>query len=508
MTDNFVYTAFLDGSKAYISSVVADTTDGLNYEFSLVGLPDKSVKESEDRVMTALKNSGIKYNKSDKEKIVISLHPGDQKKDGSHFDTSILIAYLISKKSIILSDKYLLVGELSLSGELQKAKGVLAMTISAKKHGIKNIIVPIQNKQEASLVEGVNVFGAKTILEVYEHLKGVRPITPETHSTDRIDIQTHSEYDMSHIEGQQLAKRALTIASAGGHNIALYGPPGTGKTMLAKAFVSIMPPLTYDKAVESYSISSILGQNKQFTLCPPFRAPHHTSSFVSLVGGGQNPKPGEVTLAHNGVLFMDEFPLFDSRALEALREPLEEKIIRVSRAKGSHTFEADITLVAAFNPCPCGFSGSDKECVCNPGQISKYRKKLSGPIADRIDMWIPVNTVSFDKLMSHDSSKEVKSEILRAVSIKARNKSRQRLKGLDIKGDKNGDITSKDIEKIMPESQEIRDLLNQMATKYNLSGRSFHRIIKVARTIADLQDHDEIEKSDILEAFSYRPKVD
>ncbi|MDI9355305.1 MAG: YifB family Mg chelatase-like AAA ATPase [Cyanobium sp. MAG06] len=386
------YSAQVSGLSGVPISVETDVSNGI-YSFIIVGLPDQSVGESKERVHSALKNSGVDSPKSRNHKLTVSLAPADIRKEGPIFDLAIAISYLasvgdIENKNNILNES-VFIGELSLMGELQSIKGALPIAVAVKNAGFKKIFLPFINREEAALIDGLEIYGAHNVKEVIDHLTGNKEI--EKTENIKLPITKNKYPDMGEVVGQQIAKRALQIAAAGGHNICLYGPPGTGKTMLAKAFTGILPDLTFDEALEVTSIHSIIGSKEVYEnkiiSSPPLRAPHHTASYVSIIGGGSIPKPGEITLAHRGVLFLDEFPEYDSKALESMREPLEDCIVRISRARGSETFPAEFILIAAMNPCPCGYAGSKvKECVCKGGEIERYQKKISGPIMDRIDL--------------------------------------------------------------------------------------------------------------------------
>jgi len=421
MSFSRVYSAQTHLLKGKIVTVEVDITKNTLHAFTLVGLPDKAVDESKDRMSSALKNSGFKSPKNQNQKIVISLSPADLKKEGPYFDLAIALAYLLSAEKIDFDPKgKIFLGELSLNGELQPIKGVLPLTEQARRLSYKEIFVPIANAKEAALVKGITVYGAKSLKEVIDHISKIKPdpsttlgagkngrpiekehpeILPQT-PTEIIHKNIIHDIDFSDIRGQESAKRGLEIAAAGGHNIALSGPPGTGKTMLARVFSHILPELSNDEILEITGIHSIVGLLEDALVTePPFRAPHHTASYVSMIGGGTNPKPGEVTLAHKGVLFLDEFPEFEKRVLEALRQPLEDNIVSISRARGSAIFPSNFVLVAAMNPCPCGNKGNkDKNCICKPSDLDRYARRISGPIIDRIDLWVTVGNVDYRKL--------------------------------------------------------------------------------------------------------------
>ena len=501
--------------KARIISIEIDLSKGLN-AFSIVGLPDKAVEESKDRVAAAIKNSGFTSPKTKNQKVIVSLAPADLKKEGPTFDLGIALGYLIAAEEIKFSPKNkLFLGELSLDGKICGVKGVLPLVAEAKKKGFEEIYLPYENAEEAALIDGIKIYGAKNLREVIDHLNEKKDRKLEEHPLVKISVQPRTpikinidrgESDLDDIKGQETAKRGLEIAAAGGHNVAMYGPPGTGKTMLAKAFASILPPLSFEDILEITSIHSIAGAlTEPLIVRAPFRSPHHTSSHVSLVGGGTNPRPGEITLAHKGVLFMDEFPEFDKRVMESLRQPLEEKIISVSRAKSTATFPADFILIAAMNPCPCGnFGIKGKECICAPIQIHRYQRKVSGPIIDRIDLWLEVSRVDYEKLSEAKKSNQNQDIKKRVENARSFQKKRFDSLGLSIKI--NSQMSSRNIINAVKLEENLLQKYNQIAQKLDLSARSYHRVLKVARTIADLGESEQIKESHLLEALQYRHK--
>jgi magnesium chelatase family protein len=530
-----VYSAQVNLLYGQIVTIEVDLSRGL-HAFSVVGLPDKAVDESKDRVSSAIKNSGFASPKAKNQKIIVSLSPADLKKEGPFFDLAIALSYMLAAGDLKFNpEKKIFLGELGLDGTLRRIRGALPLVQEAKKQGYEEIYLPKENAIEAALVEGIKIYGAENLAEVVEHLISVAASkipsgprlsgakTPESPlqefsglSGKLIPLQPKTEIkfewerknsDFADIRGQEGAKRGLEIAAAGGHNIAMYGPPGTGKTMLARAFSGLLPDLSLGEVLEITGIHSIAGATQgELVIVPPFRAPHHTSSYVSLIGGGTYPKPGEVTLAHRGVLFLDEFPEFDKRVLESLRQPLEDNVVSISRAKGSAIFPSNFILVAAMNPCPCGNAGSkQKACICKPSDLDRYKRKLSGPIMDRIDLWVSVGNVDYKKLGEEghgEKSENIKERVARAREIQ---KKRFQKFGRNITT--NSEMNVKDLSMMVNLPEAVRNLLDNSAERLALSARAYHRVIKIARTIADLDSSENVEANHILEALQYRPKV-
>jgi magnesium chelatase family protein len=496
-----IESAQLTGLGASGVTVEVDISRGL-YLFQIVGLPDKAVEESRERVISALRNSLDINLKSQNEKIIVSLSPAELKKEGSYFDVAIALGYLSSTGMLTGETQgKLFLGELSLNGDVQPIKGLLSIAQWARENSYTEIFIPKANEVESTLIDGVTFHLVSNISELVLHINGETLLMQSSFVPFTHKEMLHT-LDFGDVRGQMAAKRALTIAAAGGHNIVLYGPPGTGKTMLAKAFHAILPMPHNEDFLEVATIYSSIGLIETAIKNPvPLRSPHHSASHVAIIGGGQSQiKPGDITLAHRGVLYMDEFPEFDRRVLEALREPLEEGCITVARAKGSVKFPADFILLGAMNPCPCGYRGSGiKTCSCSGVELARYSKKLSGPIVDRIDIWVPVAHVQYETL--HDTNIKGESVELRKIIENVRTVQYTRSQKL------NKNLTSNEIQN-SGLSETAKETLQKFAEKIQLSPRVYLRTIKVARTIADLENSITIEEPHILEALQYRPKFE
>lgn len=502
---NKVTTATVIGLDSYIVDVETDVINSTP-AIIIVGLPDMAINEARARIRSAVRNSGFTF---PNKKVIINLAPADLKKEGTNFDLPITIGILVEEE-LLDAEKikdYAFVGELSLDGSLRSVLGVLPLVLGLKKAGIKNIIVPKENAKEAGLVEGINVYGASCLAEVVNHF--VESPLPQT----KIDVKTYLEnslddeflYDFKDVKGQHKAKKALEIAAAGGHNMLMSGSPGSGKTLMAKCFASILPPLTISEAIELtkiYSISGLLSNDEPLMTKRPFRAVHHTASPNGIIGGGSNPKPGEITLAHRGVLFLDEMVEFPRNVLEVLRQPLEDSEIVISRAKHSIKYPAKFILLGAMNPCPCGFLGDkQKSCTCSEFQINRYLAKLSGPLLDRIDLQVEVPRLTTDELLNNSIKEETSLEIRNRV-IKARKIQLERYKDDGILT--NSELTPKLVKKYCKIDKDGENLFKTAIVKYQLSGRRYDRVLKLARTIADLDGSDNIKLQHLMQALQYR----
>ncbi len=492
------------GLEGALVQVEVDVSNGAP-SFAVVGLPDTAVQEARQRVRAAVRNSGGRF--PGNKRVTVNLAPADLRKEGPAYDLPMAVGILIATDQLVQDlEGALVVGELSLDGTVRHTNGVLPMISVARQQGVRRVYVPAQDAAEAALVEGVEVYPVPHLAALADHLSGARPLVPYRPAAPTAQEPVHYPVDMADVKGQEHVKRALEVAAAGSHNVLLVGPPGAGKTLLSRAVPSILPPMSVEEALEVtkiYSVSGMLPAGMPLIRQRPFRSPHHTISHAGLVGGGRWPRPGEISLSHRGVLFLDELPEFGSRVLEVLRQPLEDKVVTISRASGTLTFPANFILIAAMNPCPCGYYGDPlQECTCSAAIVARYRQRISGPLLDRMDLHVEVPRVEYEKLA--DSRRGEPSAAIRARVAAARERQRRRFQDLPILT--NGEMGPAEVNRFCRPDEAGQALLRAAMRQLNLSARGYHRVLKLARTIADLAGSADIQVSHLAEAIQYRPR--